>query len=156
MIDLCLKSGVCLPTLQDALSGEAQFVGHRLSEVRGGGCPEKSVRHALNELERQNPVGLVQQRHVEEAQRVAEQTGVEDLHVAEARDQLMHEKVGGQLAHMIDHTGNAVEGRRAAEILQMPEQECEHEADADAHEPDDEQEGHVFARAAYRQQTHVL
>jgi len=55
---------------------------HCLGEVGSTGSPDERVRDTLYELEGQDPDGLRQNRHVDEAQAVAEQAGVEDLNVA--------------------------------------------------------------------------
>ena len=48
---------------------------------------------------------------------------------------------------MVDDGRDAEEGRRAPEVLQVPEQEREHEADGETHEPRDEDHGTVGDRS---------
>ncbi len=142
--------------LQDALCGGAQVLGHGLREERGGSGPHERMRHALDELEWQDPVGLGEQRHVHEAHKVAQQARVEQLHVTELLHQLVNEKVGHQLAHVIDDTGEAVERGRAAQVLQVPEEEREYEAHANAHEPDDKQKCETLSGLAQSEQASVV
>ena len=71
-----------LLTLQELLCSLSQMYRHCLGEVGSTGSPDERVRDTLYELEGQDPDGLRQNRHVDEAQAVAEQAGVEDLNVA--------------------------------------------------------------------------
>ena len=75
------------------------------------------MSNALNEFKWQYPVGLPQQRHINETNRVAQQRRIENLYMTECAHDAMHKKVGHQLAHMIYDAGNAVESGRAAQIL---------------------------------------
>jgi len=47
-------------------------------------------------------------------------------------------EVGDQLRQMVNDRGEAEQGRRTSDILQVPEEEREDEADAESHEPKNE------------------
>ncbi|GBM97882.1 hypothetical protein AVEN_205307-1 [Araneus ventricosus] len=58
-------------------------------------------------------------------------------------DELEAEEVGEDLRDVVDDGGDAEECGGAPQVLQVPEEEGEDEADAEAHEPGDVEEGSV-------------
>lgn len=61
------------------------------------------------------------------------------LYVSDLSDQFKTEEIREDLGNVIDHGRDAEKRRRAAVILQMPEQESEDQSDAKSHPPRDEE-----------------
>lgn len=59
-------------------------------------------------------------------------------------DEFEAEEVGKNFRNVVDHWGNTKECRSTSKILEVPEEKCENEADAEAHKPGDEEEGATF------------
>ena len=94
----------------------------------------------LNKFERQNPNRVSQHTHVHKPECIPQQARIKYLNMPVLSHQLIHKEVRHQLTDMVNHTRNTVQGWRPAHVLQMPEQKREHQANANAHKPDNKQE----------------
>lgn len=94
----------------------------------------------MDELKRQDPPGVVEPGNVEKASGIEEETSAKDLCVANAFDEIDAVEVSRNLTEVVDHTRQTVQRRRATEVLQVPEEKGEDQADPEAHEPGDKKE----------------
>lgn len=58
-------------------------------------------------------------------------------------DELETEEIGEDLWDVVDDRSDAEESRRASQILQVPKEESEDQADAESHKPGHVEEGAV-------------
>ena len=69
-------------------------------------------------------------------------------------DKFLAEEVRDDLRDMVDDGRDTEERRRASEVLQVPEEEGEHETDGETHEPRDKDDGAVRNRPEYLHHLH--
>ena len=65
-------------------------------------------------------------------------------------------EIGAYLGQVVDNWCHAEQCRSAAQVLQMPEEECEDQTNAEAHEPDDKEERHLADCGQRTQYRHPL
>ena len=76
--------------------------------------------------------------------------------MADALDEIDAVEVGGNLAEVVDHTGQTVQRRRATQVLQVPEEKGEDQTNAEAHEPGDKEERQTPLVVHWSQHTHPV
>ena len=89
----------------------------------------------MQEFEWKNQPGPGDEGDVDEPDDVPQQSDHQNLHVPVLGDDLEAVEVGAHLRDVVDDGGNAKDGRVAAVVLEMPEEEGEDEPDADPHDP---------------------
>ena len=95
----------------------------------------------MQEFEWKNKPRPGDEGDVDEPDDVPQQPHHQNLHVPVLGDDLEAVEVGAHLRDVVDDGGNTKDGRVTAVVLEMPEEEGEDQADADAHHPGGQGEG---------------